>query len=89
MSDPLVVVDADVLGRRRTGDETYVRELLRALPAAGDGLRFAAITRHPDLVPAGIEPIVLPARIQELRMAVRVPLLLRRLGHRQSSLTAP
>ena len=79
MSDPLVVVDADVLGRRRTGDETYVRELLRALPAAGTGLRFAAITRRPELVPPGIEPIDLPARIQELRMAVRVPLLLRRL----------
>jgi len=79
MSDPLVVIDADVLGRRRTGDETYVRELLRALPAAGAGLRFAAITRRPDLVPEGVEPIVLPARIQELRMAVRVPLLLRRL----------
>jgi glycosyltransferase involved in cell wall biosynthesis len=79
MSDPLVVVDADVLGRRRTGDETYVTELLRALPAAGDGLRFAAITRRPDLVPPGVEPIELPARIQELRMAVRVPLLLRRL----------
>jgi hypothetical protein len=30
----LVVVDADVLGRRRTGDETYVRNILRALPAA-------------------------------------------------------
>lgn len=79
MSDPLVVIDADVLGRRRTGDETYVRELLRALPAAGDGLRFAAITRRPDLVPPGVEPIELPARIQEFRMAVRVPLLLRRL----------
>src|SRR5207248_2754020 len=49
------------------------------LPAAGSGLRFAAITRRPELVPAGIEPIALPARIQELRMAVRVPLLLRRL----------
>jgi hypothetical protein len=74
MSEPLVVIDADVLGRRRTGDETYVRELLRALPAVGDGLRFAAITRRPDLVPPGIEPIELPARIQEVRMAVRVPL---------------
>ena len=79
MSDPLVVIDADVLGRHRTGDETYLRELLRALPAAGDGLRFAAITRRPDLVPDGIEPIHLPSRVQELRMAVRVPLLLRRL----------
>ncbi len=79
MSDPLVVIDADVLGRHRTGDETYVENLLRALPAVGDGLRFAAITRRPDLVPPGVEAISLPARIQELRMAVRVPLLLRRL----------
>ena len=79
MSEPLVVIDADVLGRRRTGDETYVTELLRALPSVGEGLRFAAITRHPELVPTGIEPITLPARSQELRMAVRVPLLLRRL----------
>jgi len=79
VSAPLVVVDADVLGRHRTGDETYVRELLRALPAAADGLRLAAVTRNPALVPAGVEPIHLPARLQELRMAVRVPLLLRRL----------
>jgi glycosyltransferase involved in cell wall biosynthesis len=79
MSDPLIVLDADVLGRQRTGDETYVAQLLRALPAAGDGLRFAAITRRPDLVPPGVEPIELPGRVQEWRMAVRVPWLLRRL----------
>ena len=79
MSDPLVVIDADVLGRRRTGDESYIAGLLQALPAVGDGLRFAAITRRPDLVPAGIEPIELSSRLQELRMAVRVPLLMRRL----------
>ncbi|HUJ92400.1 MAG TPA: glycosyltransferase family 1 protein [Gaiellaceae bacterium] len=77
--EPLVVIDADVLGRHRTGDETYVEQLLRALPTAGDGLRFAAITRRPELVPDGIEPVRLPTRIQELRMAVRMPLLLRRL----------
>lgn len=75
----MIVVDADVLGRRRTGDETYVLNLLRALPAAAPDLRIAALTRRPDLVPAGIEPIHLPARVQELRMAVRVPLLFRRL----------
>ncbi len=79
MAEPLVVIDADSLGRRRTGDETYVRELLRALPAVGAGFRFAAVTRAPELVPDGIEPIVLRMRIQELRMAVRLPLLLRRL----------
>ena len=46
MSDrPLVLVDADVLGRHRTGDETYVAQLLRELPGAAPDLRFAAVTR--------------------------------------------
>ncbi len=79
MSKPLVVVDADVLGRHRTGDETYVEQLLRVLPELAGDLRIAALTRDPALVPEGIEPIHLPARTQELRMAVGVPLLLRRL----------
>jgi glycosyltransferase involved in cell wall biosynthesis len=79
VSKPLVVVDADVLGRRRTGDETYVAQLLRALPAVTGDLRIAAITRDPALVPEGIEPIHLPAGSQELRMAVTVPRLLGRL----------
>jgi glycosyltransferase involved in cell wall biosynthesis len=88
---PLVLVDADVLGRRRTGDETYVENLLRRLPAAaGDELRFAAITRRPDLVPDGVEPVELSARFQELRMAVLVPRVLRRvrpaLAHFQHAL---
>jgi glycosyltransferase involved in cell wall biosynthesis len=78
----LVLVDADVLGRQRTGDETYVSNLLRALaplaPAAG--LRLAAVTRHLELVPEGISPVLLPARSQELRMAWSLPRLLRRLG---------
>jgi glycosyltransferase involved in cell wall biosynthesis len=79
MTRPLVVVDADVLGRHRTGDETYVDQLLRALPEFADGLRIAALTRDPSLVPPGIEAIHLPARSQELRMAVVVPRVLRRL----------
>ena len=29
----LVLIDADALGRERTGDETYVENLLRRLPA--------------------------------------------------------
>jgi glycosyltransferase involved in cell wall biosynthesis len=74
-----VVVDADVLGRHRTGDETYVENLLRALPAAAPDVRLTALTRRPELVPPGVEPLRLPAWSQELRMAVRVPLLLRRL----------
>ena len=78
----LVVVDADVLGRRRTGDETYVRNLLRTLPrhAADAGLEIGAVTRHPELVPDGVLPVLLPARSQELRMAWTLPRTLRRLG---------
>lgn len=77
----LVVVDADVLGRQRTGDESYVRNLLRTLPgpAAAAGLRLAAVTRHPELVPEGIEPVSLPAHVQELRMAWALPRALGRL----------
>lgn len=89
MSEPLVVVDADVLGRQRTGDETYVTGLLNGM-AGAPGLRLAAVTRNPQLVPAGIEALELPARSQVLRMAVRLPRLLRRLrpalAHFQHSL---
>jgi glycosyltransferase involved in cell wall biosynthesis len=88
---PLVVLDADVLGRERTGDETYVHNLLRRLPdAAGGRLRFAAVTRYPELVPDGVEPVALAARSQELRMAWSLPRLLARLrpalAHFQHSL---
>jgi glycosyltransferase involved in cell wall biosynthesis len=75
----VILLDADVLGRNRTGDETYVRELLRALPEVAEDLRLGALTRDASLVPAGVEPVVLRARTQELRMAVGVPRLLRRL----------
>jgi glycosyltransferase involved in cell wall biosynthesis len=80
MTVPLVVVDADVLGRQRTGDETYVENVLKRLPdAAGAELRFAALTRRPELVPAGVEPVNVPARSQEARMLRAVPRALRRL----------
>ena len=87
----LVVVDADVLGRHRTGDETYVENLLRRLPAlAGDEFTFAALTRRPDLVPEGIEAVEVAARFQELRMLFGVPRVLGRLrpalAHFQHSL---
>jgi len=85
-----VLLDADVLGRQRTGDETYVENLLRALPAAAPDLRFAAVTRFPDRVADGVEAIELPAGSQELRMAWRLPRLLRRVrpqvGHYQHAL---
>jgi glycosyltransferase involved in cell wall biosynthesis len=79
VSEPLVVLDADVLGRRRTGDETYVSALLAELPKLASDVRLAAVTRRPDLVPAGIEAIELAAESQPLRMAWSLPRLLRRL----------
>ena len=88
MSRPLIVIDADVLGRQRTGDETYMTGLLREL--ASSDLRLAAVTRHPELVPKGIEPIELQASSQVLRMSIGLPRLLRRLrpglAHFQHSL---
>ena len=76
---PLVVIDADVLGRRRGGDETYVANLLRELAPVADRERLAAVARRPGLVPEGIEEIVLPARSQIARMAYGLPRALRRL----------
>ena len=75
----MIVIDADVLGRNRTGEETYVLNLLRQLPFVAPDLTFAAVTRQPELVPEGVEPIELPARFQEARMAWSLPRLLRRL----------
>jgi glycosyltransferase involved in cell wall biosynthesis len=75
----VILIDADVLGRNRTGEETYVRNLLRELPRVAPDLQFAAVSRHAELVPDGVEAILLPARFQEVRMASSLPRLLRRL----------
>jgi glycosyltransferase involved in cell wall biosynthesis len=76
---PLIAVDADVLGRRRTGDETYAAALLRELAPIATEERIVAITRRPELVPDGVEPFELPARSQVARMAFGLPRALRRL----------
>jgi len=76
---PLIAIDADVLGRRRTGDETYAAALLRELAQIADQERIVAVTRRPELVPEGIEPFELPARSQVARMAFGLPRALRRL----------
>jgi alpha-1,3-rhamnosyl/mannosyltransferase len=75
---PLIVLDADVLGRRRTGDESYVSALLAELPRLAPELRFAAVTRTPELVPSGVTPLALPARSQVFRMSWSLPRLLGR-----------
>jgi glycosyltransferase involved in cell wall biosynthesis len=79
MTEPLVVIDADVLGRRRTGDESYVSALLAELGKLDHGLRLVAVTRRPELVPEGVEAVRLDAGNQILRMSVGMPRLLRRL----------
>jgi glycosyltransferase involved in cell wall biosynthesis len=77
----VAVFDADVLGRQRTGDETYALNLLRELGplAAADDIRLVAVTRHSELVPEGVEAYELKARSQEHRMAWTLPRALRRL----------
>jgi glycosyltransferase involved in cell wall biosynthesis len=77
----VVAFDADVLGRQRTGDETYALNLLRELGplASGAGVRIVAITRHSELVPEGVEAHLLTTRLQEARMAWSLPRLLREL----------
>lgn len=77
-SRPLVVVDADVLGRQRTGDESYVRELLTGLGMLDLEFDVGAITRFPDLVPPGIEALALPVPNQLARVGWALPRRLRR-----------
>jgi glycosyltransferase involved in cell wall biosynthesis len=72
-----IAMDADVLGRQRTGDETYVAALLRELRDEPE--EIFAVTRRPELVPAGIHAVELPARSQLLRMSFSLPRALRRL----------
>jgi glycosyltransferase involved in cell wall biosynthesis len=70
---PEVVVDADVLGRRRTGDESHVQNLLRELAGVDHGMRLVAVARREDVVPAGVEPFVLPARSRVERLGWSLP----------------
>jgi glycosyltransferase involved in cell wall biosynthesis len=72
-----IAIDADVLGRQRTGDETYVAALLRELRDVPE--EIFAVTRRPDLVPDGVEALELPARSQLTRMSFGLPRLFRRL----------
>jgi glycosyltransferase involved in cell wall biosynthesis len=74
---PLVALDADVLGRQRTGDEAYVLNLLRELPGVDPELAFAAMTRHPRLVPPGVQAVEVAARSQVDRLVWSEPRALR------------
>ena len=79
---PDVVVDADVLGRQRTGDETYIRQLLVGLSELDTGLDIRAVARGAQWVPEGISPEVLPVGRYAARLAWHLPRRLRRLNPR-------
>ena len=67
-SAPLVLLDADTVGRGRTGDETYTVNLLRELPAAAPELAFACALREPADLPPDV-----PAAVRRLRLDVASP----------------
>ena len=72
-----------MLGRQRTGDECYVLNLLRHLPAvAAEGsrgdVRIGAVGRHPELIPEGVTRVDLPARSTIVRMLLTLPRALSR-----------
>lgn len=76
-SRPVVVVDADVLGQRRTGDETYIRGLLAGLARDPGPFEVVAATRRPDLVPPGLHGRSTGRGGQPARLAHGLPRVLR------------
>jgi glycosyltransferase involved in cell wall biosynthesis len=68
MSRPRVLIDADVVGRRRTGDETYTINLLRELPDVAHDLDLSCSLRHPSTLPADVE-----ARVERFALPVSSP----------------
>jgi glycosyltransferase involved in cell wall biosynthesis len=75
----LVVVDGDVLGRHRTGDESYVENLVRELGRLERSFDLGVIVRSAGAAPAGVTALELPARSQVSRMTARLPRFLGRI----------
>lgn len=76
----LVVVDGDVLGRHRTGDESYVENLVRELGRLERSFDVGVLVRSSDAAPAGVRALELPTRSQVARMTVGIPRFLERVG---------
>jgi glycosyltransferase involved in cell wall biosynthesis len=80
----LVLIDADTVGRARTGDEAYTINLLRELPFAAPDLAFAASLRDPasmpDDVPESVRRLALPVASPYRRIPLAFPQLARREG---------
>ena len=86
--EPLVLVDADTVGRGRTGDESYTVNLLRELPEAAPDLAFAASLRDPADLPSDV-----PAAVRRLDLKVaspyrRIPLAFPALARREGAALA-
>ena len=73
--EPTVTFDADVLGRRRGGEETMVRGLLDGLAALDLPFRVLAYMRDPAAFPARgrVQPVALPVSSNYARVAVALP----------------
>jgi glycosyltransferase involved in cell wall biosynthesis len=67
-AEPLVLLDADTVGRGRTGDESYTVNLLRELPNAARDLSLACSLRDPAALPSDV-----PARVRRLRLDIASP----------------
>lgn len=74
----LVVIDGDVLGRHRTGDEAYVENLVRELGRIERSFDIGVIVRRSDAAPADVRVLELPTRSQVARMTVGIPRRLKR-----------
>jgi glycosyltransferase involved in cell wall biosynthesis len=73
--EPTVTFDADVLGRRRGGEETMVRGLLDGLATLDLPFRVLAYMRDPAAFPARgrVQPVALPVSSNYARVAVALP----------------
>jgi glycosyltransferase involved in cell wall biosynthesis len=85
---PLVLLDGDTVGRRRTGDESYTVNLLRQLPAAAPEFSLACSLRDPGDLPADVPPAVRRLRLDVASPFRRVPLAFPALARREGAALA-
>jgi glycosyltransferase involved in cell wall biosynthesis len=82
---PLVLVDADTVGRARTGDEAYTINLLRELPGVAPDLSFAASLRDPEDMPGDVPPNVRRLELNVASPYRRIPFSLPHLAEREKA----
>ena len=85
---PLVLVDADTVGRGRTGDESYTVNLLRELSAVAPDLSFACSLRDPADLPADVPQAVRRLRLDTASPYRRIPFGFPALARREAARVA-